>query len=184
LSFSAFLGILGIIVEYTRFGNIRLSHEETNFSNIDIPILQEGNTSEQLKQIFLIKDELLRNSKSLWATIILCFSFTRNLRQLFYKYKLTPQQSKHRNAMYFVWVIGFIWSIIYVSLYIGLKTFPQNIWLIPKDLLSWTYTLNHGGETFGLNMMYFAWGYIIAASFLNYSNYIPIDFFSPIEKKS
>jgi hypothetical protein len=85
--------------------------------------------------------------------------------------------------MYFVWVIGFIWSILYVSLFIGVKTFPQNVWLIPKDLVSWTYTVNQGGETFGLNMMYFAYGYIIAASFLNYSNYIPLDFFNPIEKK-
>jgi hypothetical protein len=85
--------------------------------------------------------------------------------------------------MHFIWVVGFIWSISYVSLYIGLKTFPQNIWLIPKDIMSWTYTLNHGGETFGLNMMYFAWGYIITVSFLNYSNYIPLDFFTSIEKK-
>jgi hypothetical protein len=46
LSFSALLGLLGIIVEYTKLGNVRLSHEETNFSNIDIPILQDGNMSE------------------------------------------------------------------------------------------------------------------------------------------
>ena len=46
LSFSALLGLLGIIVEYTKIGNVRLSHEETNFSNIDIPILQDGNMSE------------------------------------------------------------------------------------------------------------------------------------------
>lgn len=32
-------------------------------------------------------------------------------------------------------------------------------------------------------MMYFAWGYILATSFLNYSNYIPLDFFSPIVRK-
>ena len=46
LSFSAILGLLGIIVEYTKLGNMRLSHEETNFSNIDIPILQDGNMTE------------------------------------------------------------------------------------------------------------------------------------------
>jgi hypothetical protein len=46
LSFSAILGLLGIIVEYTKLGNVRLSHEETNFSNIDIPILQDGNMTE------------------------------------------------------------------------------------------------------------------------------------------
>jgi hypothetical protein len=49
LCVSSILGFLGIIVEYTRLGSISLSHEETNFSNIDIPILQEGNTQEQLK---------------------------------------------------------------------------------------------------------------------------------------
>jgi hypothetical protein len=84
--------------------------------------------------------------------------------------------------MYFVWVIGFIWSILYVSLQVGIKTFPQNIWLIPKDMLTWTYTFNQGGAIFGLNMMYFAWGYIVVVSFLNYSNYIPDNFFDPIEK--
>jgi hypothetical protein len=40
------LGILGIFVEYTRLGNLKLSHEETNFSNIDIPMLHEGSTYE------------------------------------------------------------------------------------------------------------------------------------------
>jgi len=54
--------------------------------------------------------------------------------------------------------------------------------MIPKDLLNWTYTFNHGGLTFGINMMYFAWGYIIAASFLNYSNYTPENFFESIKK--
>ena len=85
--------------------------------------------------------------------------------------------------MYFVWVIGFVWSIFYVSLEVGIKTFPQNIWLIPKEMLSWPYTINQGGAIFGLNMMYFAWGYIVVVSFLNYSNYIPDNFFDPIEKK-
>jgi hypothetical protein len=35
---SAVLGFLGIIVEYTRLGNVKLNHEETNFANIDIPL--------------------------------------------------------------------------------------------------------------------------------------------------
>jgi len=49
ICFSCLLGILGIVVEYTNFGNIRLSHEETNFSNIDIPKLNEGDSGEKLK---------------------------------------------------------------------------------------------------------------------------------------
>ena len=32
-------------------------------------------------------------------------------------------------------------------------------------------------------MMYFAWGYIVVVSFLNYSNYIPDNLFHPIEKE-
>ena len=36
------LGILGVVVEYTRIGNVKHSHEETNFANIDIPMIQEG----------------------------------------------------------------------------------------------------------------------------------------------
>ena len=43
------LGVLGIIVEYTSLGNLKLTHEETNFANIDIPLLQEGSSIEQLK---------------------------------------------------------------------------------------------------------------------------------------
>ena len=37
------LGVLGIIVEYTKLGNRKWSHEETNFANIDIPVINEGN---------------------------------------------------------------------------------------------------------------------------------------------
>ena len=48
---SFIFGILGIFVEYTSLGNKSLSHEETNFENIDIPIIQEGSTHEQLKKI-------------------------------------------------------------------------------------------------------------------------------------
>ncbi len=118
------LGFLGIIVEYSSIGNKKLTHEETNFANIDIPLLQEGSSMEQLKQIFLIKDELLRNSKTLWATIILSFSFSRNMRFLFYRYKLVPDRIKHRNAMYFVWVIGFVWYILFQALALGINGYP------------------------------------------------------------
>lgn len=77
------LGFLGIVVEYTKLGSYQLSHEETNFANIDIPMIYHGSTREQLSQIMMIKDELLRNSKRLWASIVLCYSYTRNLRLLF-----------------------------------------------------------------------------------------------------
>ncbi len=40
------LGILGIAVEYTTLGSKQLSHEETNFNNLDIPLIQEGNTQD------------------------------------------------------------------------------------------------------------------------------------------
>ncbi len=40
------LGFLGIIVEYSSIGNKKLTHEETNFANIDIPLLQEGSSIE------------------------------------------------------------------------------------------------------------------------------------------
>jgi len=43
------LGFLGIFVEYSSIGNKKLTHEETNFANIDIPLLQEGNSIEQLR---------------------------------------------------------------------------------------------------------------------------------------
>jgi hypothetical protein len=82
------LGLLGIAVEYTSLGTTKLTHEDTNFNNIDIPIIYEGTTYDQLRQIMMIKDELLRNSKKLWASIVLCFSLTRNLRHLFYNYKI------------------------------------------------------------------------------------------------
>ena len=43
-----------------------------------------------------------------------------------------------------------------------------------------SYTINHGGMMFGMNMMYLSWGYIMVVSFLKYSNYVPDDFFYPI----
>jgi hypothetical protein len=82
--------------------------------------------------------------------------------------------------MYAVWVIGFCWNVLFVSVYLGLKAYPQNIWMIPKDLTHWFYGVTHGGQLFGLNMIYLAWGYILAVNFLTYSNYIPIDFFKPL----
>ena len=73
--------------------------------------------------------------------------------------------------MYFVWVIGFIWYILFVALNVGLRSYPQNIFQLPKDLADWTYSINHGGMMFGMNMIYLAWGYIMVVSFLNYTNY-------------
>lgn len=125
----------------------------------------------------------MRNSKTLWATIILCFSFTRNMRFLFYRFKLVPDRIKHRNAMYFVWVFGFVWYILFQALAISINWYPQNIFLLPKDIADWSFAINHGGMMFGLNMIYLAWGYIMVVSFLNYSSYIPADFFSPIFRK-
>jgi len=39
LSMGAALGFLGIVVEYTSLGSKQLSHEETNFNTIDIPLI-------------------------------------------------------------------------------------------------------------------------------------------------
>ena len=36
---STIIGIIGAIVEHTKLGNIKLNCEETNFANIDIPII-------------------------------------------------------------------------------------------------------------------------------------------------
>ena len=37
--FTTLIGIMGAIVEHTKLGNIKLNCEDTNFSNIDIPII-------------------------------------------------------------------------------------------------------------------------------------------------
>jgi len=180
---AASLGLLGMLVEFTALGNIKHSHEETNFANIDIPMLQEGDGKsqrQQLNQILLVKDELLRNSKNLWATFLLCFSFTRNVRTLFYKFKMQHERIKHRSAMYAVWVFGFGWFALYVSCQIGLHSFPMNFFQLPVDMTDWTYSIVHGGQMFGLNLMYLAWGYITAVNFLNFSNYLPADLFSSL----
>lgn len=46
LGVSLALGVLGVVVEYTSLGSKQLSHEETNFNNLDIPLIQEGNTQD------------------------------------------------------------------------------------------------------------------------------------------
>ena len=79
--------------------------------------------------------------------------------------------------MYFVYVLGFSWYILYVSASLGIKLFPENVWKLPEDLSNWTYMLIHGGMMFGMNMIYLAYGYIITVNFLNFSNYLPADFF-------
>ena len=83
--------------------------------------------------------------------------------------------------MYFIGVVGFTWTIMFGSCFMGTKMFPQNIWMLPQDVTNWTYVFFHGGQIFGLNMIYFSGGYILAVNFLNFSNYLPADFFSPIK---
>jgi hypothetical protein len=34
------LGLLGMAVEYTRLGNVKLNHEDTKFAKIEIPLFQ------------------------------------------------------------------------------------------------------------------------------------------------
>ncbi len=46
MSLAMLMGILGIIVEHTGLGTVKLSHEDTNFNNIDIPIIQDGTTKD------------------------------------------------------------------------------------------------------------------------------------------
>jgi hypothetical protein len=85
--------------------------------------------------------------------------------------------------MYAVWVLGFCWNVLFVSVYVGIKTYPLNVWMLPRDLTHWMYTITHGGQMFGINMIFLAWGYIITVNFLGFSNYLPYDFFSPLTIK-
>lgn len=85
--------------------------------------------------------------------------------------------------MYFVWVFGFVWYLLFMALNIGIKAFPQNIFLLPKDISGFSFSINHGGMLFGMNLIYLAWGYIMVVSFLKYSIYVPKDFFSPFKNK-
>ena len=170
---STILGFVGVIVEYTKFGSKQLSHEETNFNNIDIPLIQEGNTQDQLKQIMMIKDELLRNSKKLWASILLCFSYTRNLRLLFFRYKIQPQRLQHRNVMYLVSCVGLVWYMLFTSTFLAINTFPQNYMQIGDELAQTAYILYHGGQLFGSNMIYLAAAYRIVTNLLEYQNFRP-----------
>ena len=93
----------------------------------------------------MIKDELLRNSKKLWASIVLCFSFTRNIRHLFNKFKITSDKMTHRNALYFVMFFGFVWFIVFSATHVGIITYPKNIFTLPNDLAQIMYIVNHGG---------------------------------------
>ena len=83
--------------------------------------------------------------------------------------------------MYAVWVIGFVWFALFLAFHVGLQSFPSNIDMLPKDIMSWTYIVVHAGQLFGINLMYLAWGYITAVNLLNFSNYLPADFFSSIK---
>lgn len=59
----------------------------------------------------LIKDELLRNSKKLWANVLLCFNFVRNIKIMMFYYGINSDKLRHKNAMYFVLFVGFLWFI-------------------------------------------------------------------------
>ena len=165
------LGILGVVVEFTNLGRLHLSHEQTNYANIDIPHIYEGNTADQLRQIMMIKDELLRNSKNLWASITLCFSITRNLRHLFYKIKIQSDRIKHRNPFYCMMFIGLNWYILFLVTREALISIPANYQQTTYYLSTIYFTINHGGQLFGLNMLFLCGGYILTINFLEYSTF-------------
>ncbi|CDW84312.1 UNKNOWN [Stylonychia lemnae] len=173
---SALLGIFGIVIEYTSVGSTQLSQEDTNFNTIDIPMVQDGTTMDQLRQIMMIKDELLRNSKRLWASIILSFSFTRNLRLLFYKFKIQQQQMRHRNALYLILAYGILWYTFFSSTMLGILMFPKNFQQISIEISGGMYLLFHGGQLFGMNMIFLASGYIIVISLFESSTFRPSRF--------
>lgn len=93
----------------------------------------------------MIKDELLRNSKRLWASVVLCFSITRNLRLLFYRNKLQPARMRHRSIMFLVGTIGILWYILYSATILGFSSFPKNYMQRSQELSFYYFIVNHGG---------------------------------------
>lgn len=62
-----------------------------------------------------IKDELLRNTKKVWAVIFLCFNFTRNASIMMKKCGGYSDEGKHKNAMFCIIFLGFVWFVLYTS---------------------------------------------------------------------
>ena len=118
----------------------------------------------------LIKDELLRNSKNLWASILLCFSFTRNVRLLFLRHAPKNEHVAHKNVLYCVVVLGNIWAMAYNAAEMAFSTYPSNYESLQQQMTSFTYAIIYGGQLFGINMLFFGIGYIFVFRYIRYRN--------------
>lgn len=165
------LGIMGIVVEYSRIGTNSYSVEDAGLSRFNMPMLQSSSTQAQFKHIMLIKDELLKNSKNLWASCVLCFSFTRNIRQLFQNLDTKNEKMRHKHPMYCIIFVGLIWFMLYSCSEASLLSNPANFTELADMSAELIFLFNYHGQLYGMNMMFLGFGYIITSGLLQYKTF-------------
>lgn len=79
--------------------------------------------------------------------------------------------------MYFVMFVGFTWYVLFSATYLGILSFPKNIFKLPEQIgTDPIYLLAHGGLVYGLNGVFLAWGYLGGVKLLSYQNFFPKEF--------
>ena len=154
-------GILGVFAEFTSLGKRSSASEDP-----PIPLNYQTSTSENdLKQILHINDINLTNSKGVWGTLLLSFSFFRNMRMLFFSFK---QPNRFRNVAYGLLVLGFAWVSLSTTTYAAILMFPKNMMTIKTQIFQPSFFLTYFGSQYGVNLMFFAFGMLTAACLIRY----------------
>lgn len=145
------LCILGIVVQYTNFGDLK---EKKAPISVHFSADKEGNKQQYIELLTQV-DKLLLNKKKIWAVFFLCFSIPRNAIILFYD----TEKSHKVGYMRILKVIGFIWICFDITFYIALKTYPINYNEYPSLTTNSFSTFLLSGIIFGFSMVYFYSGF-------------------------
>ncbi|CDW85512.1 UNKNOWN [Stylonychia lemnae] len=143
------LSILGVLVQYTSFGDI-----QNKSHNFQVKFSEKEGKQQYIELLSQI-DRLILNRKKIWAIFLLCFSIPRNLTSLFYDL----DNAKKVSYMRALKVFGFIWISFNFVLGIAFKAFPQNQGDYPEVTTNFFSVILLQGQIYGFGLFYFYSGF-------------------------
>ncbi len=76
--------------------------------------------------------------------------------------------------MFLVGTVGILWYILYSATSLGFNSFPKNYMQRAQELSSFYFIVNHGGQLFGMNLIFLAAAYRTVTAMLEYTNFRPV----------
>eukprot|EP00347_Sterkiella_histriomuscorum_P007239 403349727 len=146
---TAILCILGIIVNFTTFGDLKLKNH-----NIQVQFTEKEGKEQYIELLSQI-DRLLLNRKKIWGIFFLCFSIPRNTMLLFY------DRESFKKVMYMrtIKVFGFLWISFSFVMGVAFKAYPKNFQDFPYLTTNWVSVLIVQGQIYGFGSLYFYCGF-------------------------